>query len=72
MAVEGSNNWNNYVYLKPSVDCFLLHCVAMVSDLSMTGCGFVKILSWTGYTLQKEKLLSGMLFNFLKHIYLLI
>ena len=69
MAVEGSNNWNNYVYLKPSVDYFLLYCVAMVS---MTGCGFVKILSWTGYTFQKEKLLSGMLFNFLKHVYLLI
>ena len=26
----------------------------MVSDLSMTGCGFVKILSWTGYTLQRK------------------
>ena len=51
MAVEGSNNWNNYVYLKPSVDYFLLYCVAMVS---MTGCGFVKILSWTGYTLQRK------------------
>lgn len=72
MAVEGSNSGNNYVYLKPSVDCFLLYCVAMVSDLSMTGCGFVKILSWTGNTLQKENLLSGMLFNFLKHVYLLI
>ena len=37
MAVEGPNNWNNYVYLKPSVDCFLLYCVAMVSDFQWLG-----------------------------------
>ena len=70
MAVEGSNNWNNYVYLKPSVVFFY------------TVWQWFLTFQWLGVALWKyfrgldipfkEKLLSGMLFSFLKHVYLLI